>query len=95
MALTEILKEDSSLERLRAHGLLDENDEPTSVGSILHDERSCKPCVAAHAGKCEAGIFCTCCHRTHNRAAITRQRNAMRACKGKRTRERNLLRALE
>ena len=64
-----------TLETLRAHGLLDKNGKPTSVGSWPHDSGSCKPCVAAYTGHCAAGIFCTCCHMPHNRAAITKQKN--------------------
>ncbi len=77
---------------LRQHDLLDENSEPTSIGSMLHEKDMCKVCVFAFAGNCTNGVFCEFCHLPHRRAL---RKTAMRPCKGKRDRYRKLVSRLE
>lgn len=68
---------------------LNEQGEPTSVGSAGHDQ-SCKPCLFVHSKVgCRKGVMCEFCHFKHNR------RSRPRPCKGKRNRYRKLLNRLE
>jgi len=50
--------------------LLDEQGNPTSVGSVSHYEGTCKPClfVTTHR-ECRNGLSCTFCHFPHKRAS--------------------------
>jgi len=45
----------------------DESGNATSVGSILHEEGTCKPCVFAHSERkeCQNGVQCVFCHFAH------------------------------
>lgn len=63
---------------------LNEDGEPTSIGSVGHP--ACKPCLFVHTDmKCERGVTCRFCHFEH------RRRSRPRPCKGKRERYRKLL----
>lgn len=64
------------LERVPAR----EDGSLTSVGSIVHEDGTCKPCVFAHSErkKCQNGIRCVFCHFAHP------PKRRMRFCKKKR-----------
>jgi len=68
---------------------LDENGEPTSIGSSEH-EVSCKPCLFVHSRVgCQKGVLCPFCHFKHKRGTRPRP------CKGKRNRYKNLVDRIE
>lgn len=58
----------------------DEMGNPLSLGSVGHEEGSCKPCVFAHneAKPCQNGIRCGFCHYSHP------PKKRLRLCKKKR-----------
>mmetsp|Transcript_40596 Transcript_40596/g.88739 ORF Transcript_40596/g.88739 Transcript_40596/m.88739 type:complete len:307 (-) Transcript_40596:91-1011(-) len=69
---------------------LDEDGQPTSVGSDRHDENLCKPCLFVHTKVgCRSGADCTFCHFQHKR------KSKPRPCKGKRDRYRKLVARME
>jgi len=50
--------------------LLDEQGNPTSIGSATHYEGTCKPCVFVTSKReCRNGVNCTFCHFPHKRAS--------------------------
>lgn len=64
---------------------LDQNGEPTSIGSFRHAIGSCKACIFHNQGCCNKGAACTFCHFQHT------SNNSLRLCKGKRERYKKLL----
>jgi len=66
---------------------VDENGEPTSMGSALHAEGQCKPC-AFHptSSGCAMGSDCRFCHLPHKSSGKIR----LRPCKGKRMRTKRM-----
>mmetsp|Transcript_22477 Transcript_22477/g.64635 ORF Transcript_22477/g.64635 Transcript_22477/m.64635 type:complete len:148 (-) Transcript_22477:122-565(-) len=44
---------------------VDENAEPTSIGSSAHLVQACTPCVYFVGRVCRKGIFCDYCHFPH------------------------------
>lgn len=68
---------------------LDEDGEPTSLGSALHKD-ACKPCLFVHSKVgCFHGVLCRFCHFKHDRGTKPRP------CKGKRNRYKNLIGRME
>jgi len=63
----EAMLEEEGIEALLLRVPRDENGELTSVGAILHDEGSCRPCVFAHNERkaCENSTRCLFCHFEH------------------------------
>jgi len=69
------------LELMTEHVPRDEDGNPTSKGSILHDQGECTPCLFVHRNVgCQNGVLCTFCHFPHKRRAKSRP------CKDKRDR---------
>lgn len=72
---------------------LDDNGNPTSIGSIGHATGNCTVCIFVHTVPgCSNGISCTFCHFEHRRP---RRKNKMRPCKGKRDRHLKFLTRLK
>lgn len=72
---------EEKLQALRTQVPRDENGEPTSIGSVGHEQGACKPCLFAHAAVgCLNGVACDFCHIPHKR------KNLPRPCKGQRDR---------
>lgn len=63
----EALLKQESLESLLQRVPLDSQGIPTSIGSILHNEGTCKACVFAHNDRkaCQNGVQCKFCHFNH------------------------------
>lgn len=63
----EALIKSEGMEALLLRVPVDEAGNATSVGSILHEEGTCKPCVFAHSERkeCQNGIQCVFCHFAH------------------------------
>lgn len=88
------------LNALQSQAPLDEHDSPTSIGSILHSYKVCRPCPAVAEGRaCPNGVLCCLCHLSHGetrgQGGAQRRKNALRPCKGKRDRYRKLVVRLE
>mmetsp|Transcript_42163 Transcript_42163/g.106139 ORF Transcript_42163/g.106139 Transcript_42163/m.106139 type:complete len:281 (-) Transcript_42163:37-879(-) len=65
---------------------LDEDGQPTSLGSIDHAFDTCRPCVFKRSKLgCHSGIQCNFCHLPHKR------KSKQRPCKGKRDRHKKLI----
>jgi len=74
----------------REEVVLDETGNVTSMGSALHWEDQCKPCLFVHTKVgCQNGASCEFCHFPHKR------KNKPRPCKGKRDRYRKLISRME
>jgi len=72
---------------------LDDNGNPTSIGSIGHATGNCTVCIFVHTMPgCSNGIACSFCHFEHKRP---RRKNKMRPCKGKRDRHLKFLTRLK
>lgn len=70
--------------------VLDETGNVASLGSALHWEDQCKPCLFVHTKVgCQNGASCEFCHFPHKR------KNKPRPCKGKRDRYRKLISRME
>lgn len=68
----------------------DETGNLTSIGSTLHDEGGCRPCLFVNAKiGCQNGTLCDFCHFPHKR------KNTPRPCKGKRDRYRKMIVRME
>lgn len=77
-------------ETLMSHLPVDEQGQPTTVGSLLHESGRCKPCLYRDASEvCADGLLCRFCHLSHK--ARQRRRTKLRPCKGKRDRYRKLV----
>lgn len=63
----------------------DDEGNPTSIGSVLHQFGKCTPCTEEC---CKDGIHCLCCHFDHKRKG---RRSKVRPCKSKRYRYRKLV----
>lgn len=77
------------LEALRQAVPKDANGQPTSIGSMKHEDDTCKPCLffITEVG-CGKGVECNFCHFTHNRRARTKP------CKGKRDRYKKIVNSI-
>jgi len=65
---------------------LDEDGQPTSLGSIHHAADTCRPCVFQRSKLgCHSGVQCQFCHLPHKR------KSKQRPCKGKRDRHKKLI----
>eukprot|EP00930_Biecheleria_cincta_P087417 TRINITY_DN76650_c0_g1_i1.p1 TRINITY_DN76650_c0_g1~~TRINITY_DN76650_c0_g1_i1.p1 ORF type:complete len:314 (+),score=67.72 TRINITY_DN76650_c0_g1_i1:126-1067(+) len=74
------------LEALRLAVPKDANGQPTSKGSIWHQEGNCRPCFFFKSPVgCSKGVECTFCHFHH------RRRERTRPCKSKRDRFKKLV----
>lgn len=64
----------------------DESGNATSIGSILHEQGTCKPCVFAHSERkeCQNGVQCVFCHFSHP------PKRRLRFCKKRRMEMRRL-----
>jgi hypothetical protein len=80
-----------SMETLLQRVPKNEKGEVMSVGSIAHEDGTCKPCVFAHSERktCESGVQCLFCHFEHvqkkrqrlskkNRMATAQPKESMR-----------------
>lgn len=69
-----------SVESLLQRVPRDQQGSLTSIGSIVHEEGTCKPCVFAHNERkaCQNGVNCHFCHFAHP------PKRRMRYCKKKR-----------
>jgi hypothetical protein len=69
---------------------LNEDENVMSVGSALHDQDMCRPCLFVYTKVgCQNGARCEFCHFAHKR------KNKPRPCKGKRDRYRKLINRME
>lgn len=93
--LLELLKQDAGAEVLREHGLLDEQGNATSIGSLLHAGGLCRPCRFTKKNACANGVLCFFCHVDHKRPTKSAQKKGSRPHKHKREQHREFVRKLE
>jgi len=82
-----------SREEIMAVVPVDENGQPTSIGSMLHASATCRLC-AFPANQCKSGVYCFYCHLKHNCKQRKARRSKMRMGKSQREQVREKVESL-